>query len=415
MNPGTKEDAERMFLGAVLTDNTILLSSRLESKMFGQYRPMFDLIVKLAGVGTVKRSSLLIPGLTDREKELRDSLDGAWSSSSWVFYHDRIIELWGQERLHEACKTAANQPLGDARETMERALSEVDLKQSGATTKPLRETLQATLGRILAGKSDVGIPFGIGAIDRATMGARQGQLVIIAARPSQGKSALMAHLARNMARRTKVGVVTIESDENELTIRLIAGEARIDSKLLIAGKTSEMQGHKLKDGGARLAEIQDNMLIHDHPGISLVQLQATARRMAKDGVKVLFLDYLQLVKVPDKESKREEVAEVSTSLKAIARELKITVVALAQLSRDADEKRPHMGNVQHSSQLEQDADQVWLIWHKKSEVTTPEGEKERVRSYIILDKVRDGETGDVEVTFERSTANFFEVVREEHE
>jgi replicative DNA helicase len=136
--------------------------------------------------------------------------------------------------------------------------------------------------------------------------------------------------------------------------------------------------------------------------------------MAKDGVKVLFVDYLQLVKVPGKESKREEVAEVSTALKSIARELKITVVALAQLSRDADDRRPSMGNVQHSSQVEQDADQVWLIWHKKSDVTTPEGEPEKGRSFIILDKVRDGETGDVEVTFERSTANFYEVVREDN-
>jgi replicative DNA helicase len=247
-----------------------------------------------------------------------------------------------------------------------------------------------------------GVSYGFTAIDKATQGAKPGQLVIIAARPSQGKSALMGHLVRNMAKEAPVGVITIESDEDELTLRLLAGESRMDSRILMAGNLANMDKKTLAQGGTRLSEFSDNVWVYDQAGIRLNQVQSVARKMANNGIKVLFIDYLQLIRIAGKETKREEVAEVSTSLKALARELKICIVALAQLSRDADERRPGMGDLQHSSQPEQDADQIWLIYHQK------DSEGKILKSKIILEKVRDGATMDVPIVFERNTLNFFE-------
>jgi len=125
--------------------------------------------------------------------------------------------------------------------------------------------------------------------------------------------------------------------------------------------------------------------------------------MVRDGAQCLFLDYLQLVRVPKKLNRTEEVSEVSTAIKALARELKVPIVTLAQLNRDADNVRPHMGNFQHSSQIEQDADQGWLLWHKM------DADGRVTESRIIIAKARDGHVRDVKVNFDRPILTFSEI------
>lgn len=411
MQIGSREDSEVMFLSCLLNDNTILMEAKVESKMFGRYRPIFDKIIECAKTGKVTKRDILYRNLDEREKELAETIIASPPSYAWEHFQSRIIEHWGRDLLSTAANIAKQQDVEAARQTLNDALAELDGKRSGAKTVTLRDAAIRTLDRIKSGKAAMGILFGIPTIDASTLGARPGQYIVIGARPSQGKSALMAQLVRNQARRHKVGVIQLESDENELSIRILAGEGRIDTKVLIAGDLRGMKPGSLNVAGQGLTEIQDNVFIHDHPGMDLAQFQSVCRSMRAMGCEIIYLDYLQLVKNPGKQSKREEVAEISTTIKATARNLGIPIVALAQLSRDADDKRPTMGTLQHSSQAEQDADQLWLIWHREKENQVT-GQPKSWESFIIIDKARDGETRDVPIIFDRPVMNIVEMVPE---
>ena len=185
--------------------------------------------------------------------------------------------------------------------------------------------------------------------------------------------------------------------------RILSSDSGVDGRKLHTGMLTQGDLADISASTLRLQEMAQNLIIHDQPSIKLAQLQAVVRRMARDGAAVVFLDYLQLVRVPGKDKRSEEVGEVSTALKALARELGICVVALAQLGRDSDGARQGMGDFQHSSQIEQDADQLWMIWHK----TNSDGVV--TESRIILAKVRDGQVRDVPVRFDRPTLTFYEI------
>lgn len=400
--------AQHDYLEAVLRDSSLLTVSRLTSEMFtGDYRPVFEAMLDIAPKGRVTRGALL-QVVPEANRATLMTLNPAVTVATWEHNHQRIIEGWMTRVLHRATKIAQTQEGTEALETLEKAVRIVATADSPGKTVSLTSLLQPTLEKFLDGSMNQGIPWGFGTVDKMTLGARPGQLIVIGARPSQGKSALMAQLVLNMSRVAKLGVITIESDQYELTTRLMANASRMDSRRLVDGsfKDFSSKANFAASVNAMIAQ-GENVMIHDRPGITLRQVQTEARRMAADGAKVLFVDYLQLIKVSGKETKREEVAEASTGLKQLARELRIAVVAVAQLSRDADEKRPHMGEMQHSSQIEQDADQVWLIYHKK-----PAREGEKPETAVILEKVRDGATGAVQMHFQRDQSAWNEVAHD---
>lgn len=401
-------EAERLFISSALFDNGVLAETLLDASMFTKYAKLYQRILDLAPKATVNVEALIVHG-ADLDPALIASLD-PFTSTSWMHYQKAIFDAWAQDKIHAACKVALTSDFPSAVEALDRTLSAVQLRETGSRTKSLGELLLPALERIkqrmeLRGRLP-GYSFGLSTVDWSTLGAQEGQVVVIGARPSQGKSALMAQFARHMAKTVKVGIFTVESSDSELVGRIFTAESQVDGRLISSGKLSPGDMARVVDAGHRLHTLRDNLIVHDQPGLTLSQLFSVARRMAREGVKVIFLDYLQLVRVPGKESRREEVAEVSTALKALARELKVCVIALAQLSRDSDEKRPGMGDCQHSSQIEQDADQVWLIWHRRDR------EGRVIDSRIILDKVRDGMTRDVLVRFERSTLTFCEIEKE---
>jgi len=323
-------------------------------------------------------------------------------TANWKFFEDKLIKHWSIEKIHTAFRIGLELGLDEAIETAEKAISEVAQIKSPAKSGKLSALLLPVLTKIKEGGHAKGVMFGFHQIDEATMGAKPGQLIIIGARPSQGKSALMSHLLRNVGKVEKTGVITIESSDEELALRIISGESQIDSRNLMAGVLTPTWRSNLVTAGREIAGYGEQVWVHDQPGITLSEVHSVCRRMTKDGVKVIFIDYLQLIRINGKATKREEVAEASTGLKTIARELGIAIVALAQLGRDADERRPGMGDIQHASQVEQDADQVWLIYHKRDS----EGKIESSR--IILEKVRDGSTRDVLVDFFRPVMTFKE-------
>ena len=401
-----RDEAEKAFISAVLVDNLILASCQLTAPMFTKYRKVWESIEAVAKKGRVGVAELIVAGT---DADLVMGLD-PYTTAGWEFFHRAIFEAWAADQVNLAARRAVTLPYPESVQELDKAMTEVTMKETGSRTKKLTELLEPALTRIMqrraAGGVIPGILFGFQAIDFATMGARPGQLIVIGARPSDGKSALMSQLARNMAKAVKVGIFTIESDEDELTDRMLSAEARVDSRLLATGKLSAADLANVKEGAMRLNDLRDNVVIHDQPGIKLNQLQSVARRMVRDGCKCLFIDYLQIINVPGNKDKREQVAEASTALKSLARELKVPVVVLAQLRRPENDRRPGLGDFQHSSQIEQDADQGWMIWHK----TNSDGEV--TESRIILAKVRDGMTRDIFVKFNRPVLTFYEVTND---
>lgn len=397
---GDRQDSEGMLINAILQDNAILLECRVTDDQFGQFRTIFSKLKMLHASGPATRSDL-VKIATDRERELINSM-GYGSSANWKFFEDKLIKYWSIEKLHTAFRVALEQDLESSIQTAEKAISEVSQVRSPSRSGTLADLLLPVLTKIKDGGHAKGVPFGFEQIDKATMGAKPGQLIIIGARPSQGKSALMSHLLRNVGRVTVTGLITIESSDEEVAIRVLAGEGKVDSRVLMLGKLEPDERSRLTLGGYAVSQYGQKVHIHDQSGITIAEVHSVCRRMAKDGVKVIFIDYLQIIRNPGKQTKREEVADISSQLKTIARELQICIVALAQLGRDADERRPGMGDIQHASQVEQDADQVWLIFHKKDK----DGRVENSR--IILEKVRDGATRDVMVNFLRPIMTFEE-------
>jgi|SRR6185369_2457480 len=403
----SREEYERAFLGCVLHDSDVLVSSYLTEAMFTHHRRIFKVFVELSAKTRVIYDDIpMILAAGIDAVTIAKLADSAAGASNWEYYQEGIFKAWAETEIKDAYKLALSQGYPDCLDIVEKTMTAVALRQTSAKSHPIRDLLTPAVNRIiermkLRGQIP-GVSWGMGSIDEATLGAQGGQLVVVGARPSQGKSALMAQLARKMARGgTMVGIVTIESSETELVIRMLGSDAGIDGRKLQTGMLGQTHLADLKLAAERL--IGDNIIIHDQPSIRLAQLQAVVRKMARDGAKVVFLDYLQLIRVPGKEKRSEEVGEASTALKALARELNICVVSMAQLGRDSDDRRPNMGDFQHSSQIEQDADQLWLLWHKQ------DNDGNFTDSRIILAKVRDGQVRDVKVRFDRPTLTFYEI------
>lgn len=401
----TRLELEANYLSCVLHDNDVLSHMDLAPEMFTEYRAVYERLLRLTEKGKVQVHDL-ISGASDKVVSLLGSLD-PWSSANWEFYAKGIKEAWKEQVLSTACKVAQGQKPDEAMMTLETAFDTVQQREVGAKTKTLAEVLIPALERITTGKDSTGILCGMETIDRCTLGFRKSQFIVIGARPSQGKSALMQKIVRHVAKTIMAGVITIESEDEELVTRMIASESSVDSRLIISGSLDEISKNRIGLGAHRLYDIRENVLIHDQGDLNWPAFKTVARRMAKRGCKIIFVDYLQLIEYPGAKNKTEEVATVSRKTKALAKALKIPIVALAQLGRDADEKRPTLADFQHSSAIEQDCDQGWLIWHPKDK------DGKALESRIILAKARDGMTRDVKVKFDRPTLDFFEIEEDE--
>jgi replicative DNA helicase len=208
-----------------------------------------------------------------------------------------------------------------------------------------------------------GIPTGYPELDSFTGGFQKSQLVILAARPSIGKTTFALNLAAHMAfsENIPVGFFSLEMPYLSVFERLIASETRIDFQKVRSGHLRRSEITDLAHAGDRINDAP--FYIDDSPDMKLLDLRAQARRMkAKEDIQIIFIDYLTLIHAEDKSiARHEQVAEISRSLKGLARELKIPVVALSQVSRDTEGKRPQLSNLRESGSLEQDADVVMFI------------------------------------------------------
>ena len=284
-----------------------------------------------------------------------------------------------------------------------------------------RHNMEAIEALQNAGRLVTGIPTGYDQFDQFTSGFQRQDLIIIAARPSMGKTSFMMNIAESIAipdpsgeprrsgqRLYSVGVFSLEMSKEQIGLRMLSSESGVSNHLIRSGMLSQKNWRDLAEASARLAKAK--IYIDDTPGIDVMEMRAKARRLKMEAnLDMIMVDYLQLMSVKGKvESRNQEISQISRGLKAIAKELNVPLISLSQLSRRPEQRtgdhRPQLADLRESGSIEQDADVVCFIY--RDEVYNKETEEKGIAE-IIIGKQRNGPIGDFKLVFRNDITKFF--------
>jgi len=410
-------DAERSVLGAILLDNHALNMAieklKPEDFFLDQHGRIFNQMIEL---GEVQQAIDLVT-LSDallRKGQLESVGGAAYIAQlidgvprvSHLEHYARIVKeksmLRGLVHATHAIQQTALEAEEDADAVLDQAESAIfqiaeDRVRAGLVS--MKDVVQESIGRLervmAEGKRITGLATGYSQLDNLTSGLQPSELIILAARPSVGKTALALNLAENAAlhQRAKVAIFSLEMSKESLLMRLLASQARVDAHKFRTGHFSKDDWQQMTRS---LAQISDTPLwIDDSGSATVTEIGAKARRLKRDkGLSLVVVDYLQLIAARGRFSNRnEEVSSITRGLKALAKELKVPVLVLSQLTRapERETRAPQLADLRESRAIEQDADVVLFIhrpnlYKKKEEVT----EEERAQTDLIIAKQRNG-------------------------
>ncbi|HXD47636.1 MAG TPA: replicative DNA helicase [Gemmatimonadaceae bacterium] len=435
--PPYSEDAEQAVLSAMLIDQDAVLRAVefVDDTMFyaERHRRLFRAMVVITERGGVvdpltlseelsRRGELEVSGGKDYVGFLVDVVPTAAN----IEYHAQIVrEKAILRRLIEVSTTIVAEAF-EGKSTATTLLDEAEsriFQVSQQQTKDgftrIKELLWPTMERIEAlqkgGKTVTGVASGFTDLDELTSGFQPADLVIVAARPSMGKTAFTLNVAQYAAIEHDVPVAffSLEMSKESLVQRMLTSEARIDAQRLRKGMLRDDDFPRL----ARAAGILSNakIWIDDTPGMTLLEMRSKARRLKADaGVGLVVVDYLQLMQGPaNSESRQQEVSQISRGLKALAKELSVPVVALSQLSRapeqrTGDNKRPQLSDLRESGAIEQDADLIMFLYRQEfyDGPVDKDGNSLEGKAEVIIGKQRNGPTGIVNLFFHKQYTRF---------
>jgi len=275
---------------------------------------------------------------------------------------------------------------------------------------PIKDTLEITFERLdeLSKKKGAlrGVPTGLKGLDKMLSGLQKENLVVLAARPSVGKTSLALNIAQYAAVEGNFGVAifSLEMGREMLVDRMISSQAGIDNWKISTGNLDEEDFEKYGVAAGELAEA--SIFIDDTAGIGVMEMRTKARRlMLENKIDLIIVDYMQLVKAPQAESRVQEVSKISQGLKNLARELKVPVLAVSQLSRAVEQrggdKKPQLSDLRDSGSIEQDADIVMFLYRPD--------EEDRSNAKLLISKHRNGPTGELDLFFRTEFTKFYEV------
>jgi replicative DNA helicase len=433
--PPQAVEVEAAVLGAMLLDpeaiSTVL--EILDDTAFYRdaHRKIFNAIVALYERNEPTDLLTLTTEL-NRRKQLAD-VGGAFylaglvdnvSTAANVEYHAKIVfeKAMNRKLINAATQIAARaydasehaEDLLDEAEQMIFALSERKLRRGFTHLNPILHDTFENIERLHERSSSVtGVPSGFAKLDELTAGFQKGDLIIVAARPSMGKTALCLNIARHVAVEAKmgVGIFSLEMASHQLAQRMLCSEARVDSHLMRTGRLPGDAWGNLSIAVGSLA--QAPIFIDETPALSVIEMRSRARRLMSehDNLGLLVVDYLQLMRGPrEAESRQQEVSNISRSLKALAKELSIPIIAASQLSRAVEARtdgRPQLSDLRESGAIEQDADVVMFIYRPVRYGKVEENEKHKAE--IIIGKQRNGPVGTVELVYLDQYAAFEDV------
>jgi len=406
---------EDMVLSQMILTPAIVHETILTKEMFSdsENRLIFSSIVEIVNKGirpdliTVKDfctsvSSIKLARLTDL----------APSSANWGYYEKKIVSEWKKRSLYKLGQilTDSSEEYEILVQVIESTLAELSYATGRKSVEKISDHLMAYINE-LKGRYEnrgviAGLATGINNLDVITQGLRPRLLYVIGGRPSQGKSALGLNIAAHIATKEKkpVGILSLESGRSELIGRLLSSEACVDGRNIISGYLSSANMSNIVDAGGKLFNAP--LYFWDQPNGRLLDVLSVSRVMKRQHkIELLVLDYLQIVTVPGAVDRRDAAAQTSMAMKQLARELEIPVLVLAQLNRDSENRRPSLSDFQWSSQIEQDADVAILLFHKMS------GDEENQiidKSWLLVDKCRDGRRGSVPIVFRQEYVKFEE-------
>ncbi len=432
-------ELERVVLGALMVDSDAfsMVSEILKPETF--YEPRHQKIYEAIRNMNMDERPVDIMTLVDELTKMGeiDKVGGAEylmdissqvASAAHVEYHARILaqKYMARQLIHYAgdIETQAYDESVDVDELMQRAegelftLSQNNMKQDYTQVAPVVKSAVDILQRAASNKGGLtGIPTGYSGMDEMTSGWQASDLVIIAGRPAMGKTSFALSIAKNVAvdYNVPVGFFSLEMNNVQLVNRLISNVCEISGHKILNGQLDPSDWEKLDKRIGRLTEAP--IYVDDTPGLSVFELRTKARRLVREkGVKLIMIDYLQLMNANGMKfgSRQEEVSTISRSLKGLAKELDIPVLALSQLSRNVenreglDGKRPQLSDLRESGAIEQDADMVLFV-HRPEYYHIYQDEKGNDlhgMAQIIIAKHRKGSTGDVLLNFRGEFTRF---------
>ena len=432
-------DAERSILGAILLDNHALNAAieklRTEDFFLPQHRQIFARMIQLGekqqGIDLVtltedlhRRGELEAVGGAAYISQLSDGLPRITN----VEHYARIVKEKAVLRnLIHSVAAIQEQALAageDADRILDRAesvifqLAEDRIRAGLIGVKDLVRENYDRLERIFSeGRRVTGLPTGYAALDNETAGLQPSELIIVAARPSMGKTALALNIAENVALRQgqPVAVFSLEMSKEALLLRMLASEARVDAHKFRTGHLGRDDWARITAALGRLAEAP--LWIDDSAFATVMEMGAKARRLKRDrGLALVIVDYLQLV-VPSTAgrttNRQEEVSSISRALKGLAKELKVPILVLSQLTRapEREERKPQLADLRESGAIEQDADVVLFI-HRPNFYKSDIPEEDRAKAEIIIAKQRNGPMGSLNFVFLSRHTRFEEAAPE---
>jgi len=442
--PPNSKEAEESVIGSIFLDPSILPDVieevRWEDFYYENNKLIFKVMEELFDKGEPVDTVSVIEKL--RESNLLQKIGGEDTiiylaqvvpTTANVMYYTQIVK---EKALLRALINASSEivdavrNIGDAQEVLEYAEKRIfSIAEARATRTydllsnvmhEVFEQIEELKNRAQKGEGDLvtGVPTGFKFLDSMTSGFHRSELIIIAARPSMGKTSFAANIATNMALKANIAVAifSLEMSKEQLANRILCSEAKVDLHKVRTGQISDEEWEKLVQKAGELSK--SRLIFDDEPDLTPRMLRAKARRMKREyGIEVIFIDYLQLMTSRSKgyESRQQEITEISRSLKLLARELNITVVALSQLSRaveQREDKRPRLSDLRESGAIEQDADLVMFLYRdsyykRKKDEPGKATLNDEHEAELIVGKQRNGPVGTVKLTFNPKLATFY--------
>ena len=355
------------------------------------------------------------------------SLVDAISTSAGIVYHAEIVrDLSVRRKLINQCSLVSDSCLGYWQKTdelldmAEQSIFDIAEDKIGETFSSMEDVVRGSFKKLESVAEHegfiTGVPSGFKDFDRYTAGLQPSELIILAGRPSMGKTALALNIGYNAAEETGKGVAvfSLEMSKMQLGMRLLGFHAGIDATRLRTGSLRDTDWMKLTESANHLSEL--SIFIDDTSWLSVLEMKAKCRRLRKKmDLALIIVDYLQLIQGRrSAESRQMEISEISRSLKALAKDLNVPVMALSQLNRkveDRPNKKPQLADLRESGAIEQDADVIAFIY--RDELYHPVSDENRNMAEIIIAKQRNGPTGLFKLTFQKELTRFRDYAEED--
>jgi len=438
--PPNSPEAEQGVLGCVLLSPTDCVGQCIEKFKAGpevfydlRHQTIYSVLVEMYD----QREAIDVITVQQRLKDrqlleqvggipyLNAVQDAVPSAANLSYYADIVQEKYLLRKMIQACTSVVAKVYDYEGEVdvlmdeVERDILHISESRVQGGAQAAKQLVHKAIGTIENYFSRQGTLGGLGTgfpdLDKMTDGLHGGEMIVIAARPSMGKTSLAMNIAEQVVLQQKVpvGVFSLEMTSEALVMRMLCSNARVNLRNIREGFMAEADFPKLTSAAGRLSNAP--LFIDDSPGLSILQLRARARRMAQQyGIKLFVVDYLQLLHSTSRraENRQQEIADISNGIKALAKELNVPIIVLSQLNRELERdknRKPRMSDLRESGAIEQDADLIGLLYKPRDDDDETGGapaDDEAVPVNLLIAKQRNGPTGEVNLTFLKSYTRF---------